>query len=578
MRFQGNIVVTTNTPLEIAREYVRRGFSPVPIPHKSKGPKGTAWQTRKIDAQNVDQHFNGDPQNIGVLLGPLSDGLTDVDLDCRETVALAPVILPETKAKFGRASKRASHWLYKTTSYKTINKAVLRFSDPKLTTKGGTLVELRIGGDKGAQTVFPGSVHESGEAIDWELNASGDPAVCDDAELRRRVELLAACALLARYWPDGSRQMASLSVGGVLGAVGYDKEEIANIVEGIARTADDDEVDSRIKAAQDGAEQHLDGTRPASINSLKSFFDEAVAKRVALWLHFDGGRGPASAPAAPSSQANWRGSLITDVHGKAMPILANVMAVLRGAAEVANAFSFEEMKRFPILEHELPSPVIEHISGDLPRPLRDTDVTHLQEWLQRSALPRVGRDIVYSAVEARAEERRFHPVKDYLSGLVWDGQPRVGTWIIHHLGAEDTPYNRGIGEMFLIGMVARIFKPGCKYDYMMVLEGEQGIRKSTACQILAGEYFSDSLPDIKHQSKDVSQHLRGKWLIELSELSAMSKTETEALKAFVTRTVERYRPSFGRGEVIEDRQCVFVGTTNKNVYLRMRPAADGSGR
>jgi predicted P-loop ATPase len=257
----------------------------------------------------------------------------------------------------------------------------------------------------------------------------------------------------------------------------------------------------------------------------------------------------------------WMQDCIRGDNGKLLPILANALIALR--AMMPGTFALDEMMCAAMLMEPL-----EEAEEGLPRPVTDVDVGIVQDRLQHFGLPRISKDTVHQAVDIRAHECRYHPVRDYLNGLQWDGKPRLASFLLDYFGADSVEYAKAIGSMFLTSMVARIFDPGCKADHMVVLEGPQGTLKSTACAVLGGKWFSDNLPDVSTAGKDVCQHLRGKWLIEVSEMHAMSRAEATQLKAFITRTSERYRPSYGRKEVIEPRQCVFFGTTNRETYLR----------
>jgi predicted P-loop ATPase len=187
------------------------------------------------------------------------------------------------------------------------------------------------------------------------------------------------------------------------------------------------------------------------------------------------------------------------------------------------------------------------------------------DWLQKQGIL-VSVEVAGQAVQTAARDRPFHPVRAYLQGLRWDGVERVDRWLTVYLGAAETEYSRAVGSRWLTSAVARILRPGAKADCCLILEGPQGIRKSTALRTLAAEYFTDELADLG--SKDAAMQTRGVWIIELSELDSLSHSEVARIKAFMSRTTDRFRPPYGMRLVESPRQCVFAGTVNHSTYLR----------
>ena len=150
---------------------------------------------------------------------------------------------------------------------------------------------------------------------------------------------------------------------------------------------------------------------------------------------------------------------------------------------------------------------------------------------------------------------------EWMGSLKWDGKKRIDTWLTYYAGAADSEYTRTVGRKFLISSVARGLDPGCKCDTMLVLEGPQGLKKSSLVRVLAGdEWFSDQVGDVTN--KDSSQLIQGVWIMEIPEMDKFSRAEANAVKDFLTRRFDRYRPPYGRNVVRRERRCVFFGTIN----------------
>lgn len=199
---------------------------------------------------------------------------------------------------------------------------------------------------------------------------------------------------------------------------------------------------------------------------------------------------------------------------------------------------------------------------------QDSDDAELRNFLSLKYEGLTGKMLLDDALTTVFAANAFHPVRDWLEGLKWDGVSRVRRIFIDYLGAEDNEYTQEITEKFFKAGIARVFRPGAKFDYCLVISGAQGIGKSTVLRQMGQKWFTDAVVSIK--GKEAMDQLQGNWVIELSEMQAATRAENEELKAFISRQNDKYRPPYGRRVEDHLRQCIFAATTNDRIFLKDR--------
>jgi len=254
---------------------------------------------------------------------------------------------------------------------------------------------------------------------------------------------------------------------------------------------------------------------------------------------------------------DWRGELVCSVRGKVTAILANAITALRYAPGWVGVLAWDQFAMRVVALRETPWGA----TGEW----TDQEDRRACEWLQHAGIL-VRLNEAGQAVQTVARDRSFHPLREYLESLKWDGIPRIDDWLTLYCHADPTPLTRAVGARWLISAVARAYKPGCKADCVLNLEGAQGIGKSSTLGILGGEWYTDDLADLT--TKDAPLGTRGKWIIELAELDAISRPESSRIKAFISRATDHFRPPYDRRAADFPRECVFGGTINRETYLR----------
>ena len=518
-------------PLWLQR-YVERGFRLLFYPSRQKGPtgaEGVGWLDRPITAGDYQLG-----QNVGVVLGhEVKPGrfLADVDLDWGDGTPLARRLLPPTGFGFGRASRTVSHAFY-TTSEPVTTKAFDNID-------GKPFVELRgvkSDGLPGFQTMVPPSIHPCEEVL--ELRQDGE--IAHDDSLPRKVALYAtACMLLHHVGHRGLLHDARLAVAGFLLQLGLSEEETTAVGQAVADVTGNDAADMAT-AVHSTAQKLRRGERVNGRNALvKVIGDEGkkVVSRITEWF---GGT-----------------VFILDRHDN--PVRDNQENIRRALEQLQIELAYDMFSQQPIFKRN---------GGSLV--LQDRERNDL--WLEIEA--RFGfrptADYFDVVLLSLAHQKEFHPVRDYLASLEWDGKPRLDTWLVKYGGAQDTEYTRATGAAVLIAAVRRVRQPGCKFDELLVLESEQGMLKSTALRALTpnDEWFSDDLP-LNVDAKQIIERTVGKWIIEAAELSGMRPAHVEHLKSMLSRQVDGpVRLAYARMPVQYPRQFIVIGTTNAHAYLK----------
>ena len=275
--------------------------------------------------------------------------------------------------------------------------------------------------------------------------------------------------------------------------------------------------------------------------------------------------GSSEPPRKPAANGAWLDRLARTRTWVLKGTEPNAMTILECDDRWRGVLAWNEFIQKPFFMR--PPPWSKAPAEAFPREIDRFDVGEVSRWLQENYEgTEWTRNKLEEAIDAAAKNQRvWHPVREYLSGLQWDGVTRVDYWLSAFFGAELSQYTKAVGSRWLIGAVARIFQPGCKMDTVLVLEGEQGLYKSQVLATLAGAWFKD---ENVIGASDIGIDLLGVWIWEIGELAGFRKAELEHVKALLTRAADRYRPKYARKWIEQPRTTVFAATTNETHYLR----------
>lgn len=302
------------------------------------------------------------------------------------------------------------------------------------------------------------------------------------------------------------------------------------------------------------ASEETDVTKLPSYKAMQEFASQNEQVRITL------GKEREASARMDFAEADWKKELEYNRQGILVNNLKNLLLILNND-ENLKGIVFNQLSDGMEIKGEVPW---SHPS----KFWRDADDAQLISYI----------DLTYGNFSARnydiavskvTDDRSYHPIKEFLSSLPeWDELPRVDTLLVDFLGAVDNDYVRAVTRKTLVAAIARVMNPGCKFDTMLVLSGPQGKGKSTLIAKLCGEWFNDSLLLSDTKDKTAAEKLQGYWILEIGELAGLKKTDIETLRGFLSRQNDIYRAAFGRRATPHPRQCVFIGTTNADTYLR----------
>lgn len=315
--------------------------------------------------------------------------------------------------------------------------------------------------------------------------------------------------------------------------------------------------------AQDEGSRALDVTRKPSYAAMQEFAakDKAVKLLMArerAQAAADDFDGLDDAELPEDYNDEWKAELEYTKSGKLLCNIANIILILENDPALAGHIVHDLFTGMDSAKDGLPW-------NKNANQWTDTDDANLRVWLEKH-YDITGKEKIADALTAVLTRHSYHPIRDYLNGLTWDGVPRLDRIIIDYMGAEDNELNRAMSRKHFVAAVARVFNPGCKYDYCLIMSGAEGIGKSTLLRVMGGRWFNDSITTL--EGKEGMEQLRRAWVVELGELSSIKRSDVEQVKAHLSKQVDIYRAAYARRVLEHPRQCVFCGTTNEALFLK----------